>query len=87
MVCAPVYSARELAEDEFFRERGLLVEHTDDVHGEMSMPGVVPKLSGTPGSLRSGARWTVGADTDAVLGELGVEAEELDRLRESDVIG
>jgi crotonobetainyl-CoA:carnitine CoA-transferase CaiB-like acyl-CoA transferase len=87
VVCAPVYSARELAEDEFFRERGLLVEHTDDVHGEMSMPGVVPKLSGTPGSLRSGARWTVGADTDAVLGELGVEAEELDRLRESDVIG
>ena len=87
VVCAPVYSAKDLSEDEFFRERGLLVEHTDEVHGEMSMPGVVPKLTGTPGSLRSGARWTVGADTDAVLGELGVEAEELDRLRKSGVIG
>jgi crotonobetainyl-CoA:carnitine CoA-transferase CaiB-like acyl-CoA transferase len=87
VVCAPVYSAKDVSEDEFFRERGLLVEHTDEVHGEMSMPGVVPKLSGTPGSLRSGARWTVGADTDAVLGELGVEAVERDRLRESGVIG
>jgi len=52
----------------------------------VSAPGVVPKLSGTPGSVRQAARWTVGADTDAVLTELGVEREELDALREAGVL-
>ena len=73
VVCAPVYSAADIHGDPHFRERGLLVEHVDEVHGEMAVPGVVPKLSATPGSIRQGARWTVGADTDAVLDELGVD--------------
>ena len=70
VVCAPVYSAADIYADPHFRERGLLVDHTDDVHGQMTVPGVVPKLSGTPGTIRSPAPWTVGADTDAVLAEL-----------------
>ena len=86
VVCAPVYTAADIAADPFFRERGLLVEHVDEVHGEMSAPGVVPKLSGTPGAIRRAARWTVGADTDDVLEELGVGAEERARLRDEGVI-
>ena len=86
VVCAPVYSAADIAADPHFRERGLLVDHTDEVHGEMRVPGVVPKLSGTPGGIRHGARWTVGADTDAVLGELGLDAGERDELRGEGVI-
>ena len=86
VVCAPVYSAADIAADPFFRERGLLVDHVDEVHGEMSAPGVVPKLSGTPGAIRRAARWTVGADTDAVLEELGVGAEERARLRDEGVL-
>ena len=66
VVCAPVNSVAEIAADPFFRERELLVTVEDEVHGPMSVPGVVPKLSATPGSVRSPARWTVGADTDAV---------------------
>ncbi len=46
----------------------------------MTVPGVVPKLSLTPGGIRQAARWTVGADTDAVLEELGVDAAERARL-------
>jgi formyl-CoA transferase len=46
----------------------------------------VPKLSGTPGSIRQAARWTVGADTDAVLEELGVDAEARRRLADNGVI-
>ena len=72
VVCAPVYSAKDVYEDPYFRERDLLVPHEDEVHGQMSVPGVVPKLSGTPGAVRAPARWTVGADTDDVLGELAV---------------
>jgi crotonobetainyl-CoA:carnitine CoA-transferase CaiB-like acyl-CoA transferase len=75
VVCARVYSAEDIYHDPYFRERQLLVDHEDEVHGHMTVPGVVPKLSGTPGGIRTGARWTVGADTDAVLAELEPERE------------
>jgi crotonobetainyl-CoA:carnitine CoA-transferase CaiB-like acyl-CoA transferase len=86
VVCAPVYDAQDVYSDEFFRERGLLIAHRDEVHGEMTVPGVVPKLSATPGSIRQAARWTVGADTEEVLGELGVEGSELAQLRAEGVV-
>src|SRR4051795_11797698 len=72
VVCAPVYTAADIYEDPYFRERELLVEYEDEVHGRISAQGVVPKLTGTPGRVRQAARWTVGADTEAVLSELGV---------------
>jgi crotonobetainyl-CoA:carnitine CoA-transferase CaiB-like acyl-CoA transferase len=78
VVCAPVYSVADIHADPYFRERELLVEVDDEVHGPMSVPGVVPKLSATPGRVRRAARWTVGADTDDVLGGLREEVEELD---------
>ena len=83
VVCAPVNSVAEIAADPFFHERGLLVEVDDEVHGPMHVTGVVPKLSATPGRVRRPARWTVGADTDDVLGDLRAEVEELD-LRSSE---
>src|SRR3954453_22786009 len=86
VVCAPVYTAKDVFEDPSFRERELLVEHEDEVHGHVTVPGVVPKLSRTPGSIRQAARWTVGADTDAVLEELGVTAAERSRLADDGVI-
>jgi crotonobetainyl-CoA:carnitine CoA-transferase CaiB-like acyl-CoA transferase len=86
VVCAPVYSAADISRDPYFRERGLLVEQEDEVHGRISTTGVVPKLGGTPGGIRRAARWTVGADTAEVLGELGVGEEELARLRDEKVI-
>jgi crotonobetainyl-CoA:carnitine CoA-transferase CaiB-like acyl-CoA transferase len=86
VVCSPVYDAKDIYDDPYFRERELLVEYEDEVHGRISAQGVVPKLSATPGRVRQAARWTVGADTEAVLHELGVEREELDALREAGVV-
>jgi crotonobetainyl-CoA:carnitine CoA-transferase CaiB-like acyl-CoA transferase len=86
VVCAPVYTAADIYDDPYFRERDLLIEYEDEVHGPITAQGIVPKLSGTPGRVRQAARWTVGADTEAVLGELGVEGEELDALREAGVV-
>jgi crotonobetainyl-CoA:carnitine CoA-transferase CaiB-like acyl-CoA transferase len=86
VVCAPVYTAQDIYDDPWFRERGLLVAHEDEVHGEMSMTGVVPKLTGTPGRIRRAARWTVGADTEDVLGGIGVEDAELATLREDGIV-
>jgi crotonobetainyl-CoA:carnitine CoA-transferase CaiB-like acyl-CoA transferase len=75
VVCARVYSAEDIYADPYFRERELLVDHEDEVHGHMTVPGVVPKLSRTPGGIRTAARWEVGADTEAVLEELATEEE------------
>src|SRR3954467_8456943 len=86
VVCAPVYNAKDVYEDPYFRERELLVEHDDGVHGRVTVPAIVPKLSRTPGSIRQAARWTVGADTEAVLEELGVDASERKRLADDGVI-
>ena len=86
VVCAPVYTAEDVYKDPYFRERELLVETEDEVHGSVTVPGIVPKLSRTPGSIRQAARWTVGADTDAVLEELGVTAEQRKQLADDGVI-
>jgi crotonobetainyl-CoA:carnitine CoA-transferase CaiB-like acyl-CoA transferase len=86
VVCAPVYTAADVYADPYFRERGLLIEYDDDVHGRITAPGVVPRLTGTPGTVRRSARWTVGADTESVLGELGLGAATLDELRREGVV-
>jgi formyl-CoA transferase len=44
-----VYTARDIAEDPHYRARGMLLrQHTRDGH-DIEVPGVVPKLMGTPG--------------------------------------
>src|SRR3954452_11517153 len=78
VVCAPVYSVADIHADPYFRERELLVEVDDEAHGRLTVPGVVPKLGATPGRIRRPARWTVGHDTEEVLGALEEEVEELD---------
>jgi crotonobetainyl-CoA:carnitine CoA-transferase CaiB-like acyl-CoA transferase len=86
VVCAPVYSAADIYADDWFRERDLLIEYDDEVHGVMTAPGVVPKLGDTPGRVRRGARWTLGADNESVFGELGLDADALARLSEEGVV-
>jgi crotonobetainyl-CoA:carnitine CoA-transferase CaiB-like acyl-CoA transferase len=49
------------------------------------MPNVVTRLSDTPGEIRHAGR-AHGADTESVLAEIGVGAEELRRLREEGVV-
>jgi crotonobetainyl-CoA:carnitine CoA-transferase CaiB-like acyl-CoA transferase len=85
VVCAPVYNAEDVYNDPYFRERGLLIEYEDEVHGTVTAPGVVPKLSSTPGRVRSNASWEIGRDTDAVMQELGFDDDEIQQLRDDGV--
>jgi crotonobetainyl-CoA:carnitine CoA-transferase CaiB-like acyl-CoA transferase len=86
VVCAPVYTAEDIYKDPYFRERGLLIEYEDEVHGSVTGPGVVPKLTSTPGSVRRAARWTLGADNAEVLEGLGVDEAGLERLRDDGIV-
>ena len=51
----------------------------------LSVPGVVPKLSRTPGGLRHLAP-TLGQDTDAVLTEMGLTPAQIQILRARGVV-
>ena len=86
VVCAPVYTAADIYDDPYFRERGLLIEYEDPVHGTVTAPGVVPRLTSTPGRVRSAAQWNVGEDTDAVLEDLGIDEKQAGQLRADGVI-
>jgi len=82
----PVYSVKDIAEDPQYQSREMLVDLPDDRLGHLLMPGVVPKLSATPGAVRS-AGPDLGEHTLSVLGSLlGLDAEALESLRERRVI-
>lgn len=71
--------------DRHFRERDMLVEVPDDDLGQVTLAGLVPKLSRTPGRIRkSGGR--VGQDTRSVLTQMGCTTAELQTLEETGVI-
>jgi len=80
-----VYTARDIVEDPHYRERDMILKQkTRDGH-EIEVPGIVPKLMGTPGQVRSSAP-KLGDDTDAVLAELGMSAEAIAQLRNKKVV-
>ena len=67
---APVYDVAQILEDEHYRERGSFVHVPDPDLDTVAMPGVVPRLSRTPGAIRTPGPTPVGADTDALLEQL-----------------
>jgi formyl-CoA transferase len=80
-----VYTAKDIAEDPHYRARDmLLTQRTRDGH-ELEVPGIVPKLLGTPGRVRSPAP-KLGDDTDAVLGEIGFSPQDIAALRGRKVV-
>ncbi|WP_028606031.1 CaiB/BaiF CoA transferase family protein [Ottowia thiooxydans] len=80
-----VYTAKDIAEDPHYRARDMILEQTTRDGYTIEVPGIVPKLSVTPGSVRSNAPH-VGDDTDAVLSEMGLSREQIGRLREKKII-
>ena len=80
-----VYTAKDIVEDPHYRARDMILrQQTRDGH-EIEVPGIVPKLMGTPGTVRSSAP-KLGDDTDAVLAELGLSAEVIAQLRNKKVV-
>ncbi len=82
---APVYTARDLAEDPHVRETQMLVEVDDDDLGPVLQHNVMWRMSETPGRIRFTGR-DRGADTDALLAELGLEPDLIDDLRTRSVV-
>ncbi|MCC6174734.1 MAG: CoA transferase [Chloroflexi bacterium] len=82
----PVYSVEDIANDPQYQAREMLVDLPDARLGRLLMPGIVPRLTATPGAIRS-AGPDVGQDTDDVLGRLlGLDPKALAALRDRRVI-
>ena len=79
-----IYSIADIASDLHYRARGMIERHKLG-EKELLLPGIVPKLSQTPGATRwIGPR--LGEHTDEVLGSLGYDAARIAALRASGVV-
>ncbi|MDO5289931.1 MAG: CoA transferase [Pseudomonadota bacterium] len=80
-----VYTARDIAEDPHYRARDMILAQTTRDGYRVEVPGIVPKLSATPGTVRSSAPH-VGDDTDTVLRRMGLSDEHIATLRAKGII-
>lgn len=77
---APVYDASDIVRDPQLQAIGAIADVPDAELGRVLMSNVVARMSETPGEIRWAGR-VHGADTAAVLAELGIDADALARLR------
>lgn len=85
-VGTPVWSADDILAEPHLSEREMILEVDDPDLGQIKMPGIVPKLTRTPGSVRRSGE-ELGASTDRVLAELlSLEPDELASLHEDGIV-
>ena len=87
VICGPIYTIADIFEDPQFKSRDMLLEHVDPEFGSYVGPGIVPKLTRTPGAVRWSATWQEGSHNDEIYGGLlGLEEAERTALHEEGVI-
>ncbi|WP_288437741.1 CaiB/BaiF CoA-transferase family protein [uncultured Pseudomonas sp.] len=80
-----IYSAADIVADPHYQAREMLLDTTLPDGATLKMPGIVPKLSATPGQVN----WqgpTLGQHTDGLLAELGLSEADIQRLRQGGVV-
>lgn len=83
---SPLMSVADIAADPHYRERGTLMEVDDEDYGRILMAAPIPRMSDTPGQVRTLGP-SLGSGTERVLGELlKMDKSEIEMLRKSGVI-
>ncbi len=81
-----IYSVEDIFRDPHYAAREMLVSLPDPCLGEVTLTGVVPKLSDTPGGVWRSGR-AIGTDTREVLADdLGLSADEISALQREGVV-
>lgn len=82
----PIYSMRDIVDDEHYRARGMIERHHLADGTEVKLPSLAPRLVDSPGATR----WIgpeLGAHNDEIYRErLGMSADEIDALARDGVI-
>ncbi len=81
----PINSVAEIFRDPQIEARGNLLKVDVPGEGPVTVPNVVPRLTGTPGSVRTLGP-SVGQHNDEIYGELGLGEADRARLREKKII-
>jgi crotonobetainyl-CoA:carnitine CoA-transferase CaiB-like acyl-CoA transferase len=80
-----IYSVADIVADPHYQARDMILPTELPGGTAVKMPGIVPKLSETPGEVR----WSgpaLGAHTDAVLADLGYDAAAIAALRNTGAV-
>lgn len=80
-----IYTAADIVNDPHYRAREMIERHHLPKGEAIDLPGIVPKLSATPGQTK----WLgpgLGAHTAQVLASIGIEQVEFERLRAAGIV-
>jgi len=80
-----IYTVEDIAADPHYLARGMLAKVQMNDGSQLTVPGMVPKLSRTPGEHRRNAP-SLGQDTDTVLKELGISADQIREMRQRGIV-
>ena len=80
-----IYSAADIAADPHYAARGMIEEVIAGDGEPLKVPGIVPKLSATPGAIPAPAP-KLGEHTEQVLVECGYGKEDIAMLRKSGIV-
>jgi len=80
-----IYTIADIAADPHYQARGMLQELRMDDGSTLAVPGIVPKLSRTPGSHRRNAPM-LGQDSTAVLQEIGLSPQQIQALKDRGIV-
>jgi formyl-CoA transferase/succinyl-CoA--D-citramalate CoA-transferase len=86
VVWGPINSIKDIAEDAQFKSRDMILEIEDETFGSLKVPGIVPKLSKTPGQVSWLGPQIAGAHNKEVLSDLGFTEEEQKELLDKKII-
>jgi formyl-CoA transferase len=85
VTAAPVYDIGQFLDDPHVQARGIVVEAPDAEMGEVPMHAIVPRLSGTPGPLRSPAP-AIGQHNREIFSRIGYSEERIAALAQKGAI-
>jgi formyl-CoA transferase len=80
-----IYTVADIAADPHYQARDMIQQVQMDDGTLLAVPGIIPKLSRTPGSHRRNAP-TIGQDTDVVLSEIGLTTAQIQALKEKGIV-
>ena len=81
----PVLDISEIIEHPYVLDRKILIEHYNNNYGNILMHQAFPRLSKTPGKVKSSAP-SIGENTNDILKEIGLTKSQIDKLRENKII-
>ncbi len=81
----PIYDVRQILEDPHFIQREIIADYPDAEMGTVPMHAVVPRLLGTPGSIRTPAP-RLGEHNRVLLDELGYTTADYERLKADGIL-